>query len=360
MMIRRLGVALVTSLLGTAATAAPVLPNWRLAEFASPTVTSSADAINNQGVATGYFLGNTLWGGASTWTAGQRQIVIPSPGARPAAINSAGQITGTAFTGNGFSAFVRNPDGSLVTIGGLLGEDSDGVDINDSGAVLVGTSNGNGTSGAFVWKAGVATPVVGLGGNPPLATAMNNAGAVVGQTGNSMGNTQAFLWAGGTMISLGSLGNSDSTASDINDTGIVVGDTTTPDGWRAFRWTNGQMTALADAGGQTTATAINSQGWIVGAASTSLWTGTAALWIDDQLFDLAALVPALAAFEVSYATGINDQGWIIGNGLRGGVQSGWLLVPRGTMVPEPQSWALLIAGFGLTGAAMRRRRAAVT
>jgi hypothetical protein len=27
-------------------------------------------------------------------------------------------------------------------------------------------------------------------------------------------------------------------------------------------------------------------------------------------------------------------------------------------VPEPQSWALLIAGFGLTGAAMRRRRAA--
>ena len=28
-------------------------------------------------------------------------------------------------------------------------------------------------------------------------------------------------------------------------------------------------------------------------------------------------------------------------------------------VPEPQSWAMLIAGFGLTGAAMRRRRAKV-
>jgi hypothetical protein len=25
-------------------------------------------------------------------------------------------------------------------------------------------------------------------------------------------------------------------------------------------------------------------------------------------------------------------------------------------VPEPASWAMLIAGFGLTGAAMRRRR----
>ena len=29
-------------------------------------------------------------------------------------------------------------------------------------------------------------------------------------------------------------------------------------------------------------------------------------------------------------------------------------------VPEPAAWALLIAGFGLTGAAMRRRRMAVT
>ena len=29
----------------------------------------------------------------------------------------------------------------------------------------------------------------------------------------------------------------------------------------------------------------------------------------------------------------------------------------GAVVPEPASWAMLIAGFGLTGAAMRRRRA---
>jgi hypothetical protein len=37
-----------------------------------------------------------------------------------------------------------------------------------------------------------------------------------------------------------------------------------------------------------------------------------------------------------------------------------LVLAEGTgVIPEPASWAMLIAGFGLTGAAMRRRRAAV-
>ena len=47
---------------------------------------------------------------------------------------------------------------------------------------------------------------------------------------------------------------------------------------------------------------------------------------------------------------IVDRGWVenvaidnIGLGILAGV-------------PEPESWALLVAGFGLLGAAMRRRR----
>jgi hypothetical protein len=36
-----------------------------------------------------------------------------------------------------------------------------------------------------------------------------------------------------------------------------------------------------------------------------------------------------------------------------------LSVPGTNAVPEPASWAMLIAGFGLTGAAMRRRRTAI-
>jgi hypothetical protein len=42
----------------------------------------------------------------------------------------------------------------------------------------------------------------------------------------------------------------------------------------------------------------------------------------------------------------------------GALGRGSLTVNLGAAIPEPQSWAMLIAGFGLVGAAMRRRRLA--
>lgn len=36
--------------------------------------------------------------------------------------------------------------------------------------------------------------------------------------------------------------------------------------------------------------------------------------------------------------------------------AGWSMTPLNGAVPEPDSWVLLIAGFGLTGAVLRRRR----
>ena len=37
--------------------------------------------------------------------------------------------------------------------------------------------------------------------------------------------------------------------------------------------------------------------------------------------------------------------------------AGWSMTPINGAVPEPDSWALLIAGFGLVGATLRRRKA---
>jgi hypothetical protein len=62
---------------------------------------------------------------------------------------------------------------------------------------------------------------------------------------------------------------------------------------------------------------------------------------------------------VNYAAGFNqtsgDDGvtWSPPTGADRGFRT-W--VDPGNAVPEPASWAMLIAGFGLTGAAMRRRR----
>jgi hypothetical protein len=36
------------------------------------------------------------------------------------------------------------------------------------------------------------------------------------------------------------------------------------------------------------------------------------------------------------------------------------ITTNGSAVPEPESWAMLITGFGLTGAVLRRRRMATT
>ena len=44
----------------------------------------------------------------------------------------------------------------------------------------------------------------------------------------------------------------------------------------------------------------------------------------------------------------------------GGPQGNFDFAVAGAPIPEPQSWALLIAGFGLTGAALRRRRLVTT
>jgi hypothetical protein len=78
-------------------------------------------------------------------------------------------------------------------------------------------------------------------------------------------------------------------------------------------------------------------------------------------FDLEELAPIRSggANEFLLFRGIDGNGTLI----KSFTLSGGFLIAGETfssaVVPEPASWAMLIAGFGLTGAAMRRRRAAI-
>lgn len=76
--------------------------------------------------------------------------------------------------------------------------------------------------------------------------------------------------------------------------------------------------------------------------------------------DLGSIDSELAFFQDDFATGEGEAGpgfvnyiQIYGTALSAGE------VANLGVVPEPSSWAMMIAGFGLVGAAMRRRAAAV-
>jgi len=70
----------------------------------------------------------------------------------------------------------------------------------------------------------------------------------------------------------------------------------------------------------------------------------------------AALFVAAGAHTVEFFA--SGQGWQAGADESWGIDN-FALSAMGS-VPEPSSWAMLIAGFGLTGAAMRRRKVALS
>jgi len=58
------------------------------------------------------------------------------------------------------------------------------------------------------------------------------------------------------------------------------------------------------------------------------------------------------------AYGINDSGQIVAYGFQniGGGYSGALLLTPTVAVPEPETYAMMVAGLGLVGCAVRRRK----
>jgi probable HAF family extracellular repeat protein len=228
-------------------------------------------------------------------------------------INDAGVVVGWDFPKQPFtSSWLIYPaaysgvyDGGTERISGLLSFDSQAelLAVNNSGQA-VGVAAGHAVLGSLYYPytpPGLWTDIGALTGNYySEAVGINEAGQVIGSYG--YGVSHAFITnAGATELTdLGTLGGLGSEALAINDTGQVVG------------WANTENGAQ-----QAFVTGPNGEG----------------------MTDLNSLVHLSEGVVLTTAMGINNKGQVI------------VLA-----IPEPETYALMLAGLGLIGFVAQRQK----
>src|SRR5271165_4481407 len=289
----------------------------------------------------------------------------------PFAINDAGQSVGWSHSAGGVEAVLWSASGKAAV---LQDVGSQGISIvkaiNDAGQ-SVGYSVTTSGMDAVLWSpSGKATVLQDVGGQGnSSAGAINNAGWSVGfscTTSPWLGR-DAVLWSpsGKAKVLQDMGGRGFSAPNAINDAGWSVGESCTTSncsGEDAVLWSPSRKAiVLQDAGarGNSYVTAINDSRWSVGWSETpgvcppKFCNGPleeAVLWSPSgKATDLGAVLGP--AWSWTEAVGINNSGDIIGYGIYHGGQYGFLL----TSVPEPSTWAMLLAGFAGLGFAGYRR-----
>lgn len=279
-------------------------------------------------------------------------------------INDAGSVTGYSETTSGTRAFVYS-NGTMTALGTLGGSTSVGYAINNSGQVTgYSTYTGDTPGQAFLYSNGSMIGLGALGGVHSIGYDINDAGQVTG-LGYTSGNVtyHAFIHSNGSMVDLGTLeGHNYSEGRAINASGQVAGTSSVTSGGnssRAFLYSDGTMINLGTMGGIASfGYGINGAGQVVG----SVLVGTdyrdraihnAFLYSDGNMVDLNSLIDPLSDWTLSVASDINDAGQIVGWGIspNGGEFHAFLLTP----VPEPETYAMLLAGLAVIGVAVRRR-----
>lgn len=303
-------------------------------------------------------------------------------------INDSGLIGGHINA----AAYIRQLDGTQVSLGG----NGIAVSVNDAGQATFGQQ-----ALAYLWdpNTGLAQIVNAFGGNFVAPAAINDSGVVAGGAANSnIGFADVgFLWTKAT----GMVQTSNFIATDINNLGATSGTA----GLAAYyRAPDGTLTRIDSAAFVARATALNESGQVVGwsratQASSSqdpfFWDG-ALHFIDDgrQVGNAVDINDLGVVIGASSSPGVEQQGWTwtsadglqfltgnVGNapglqirnvmainnlgqilvqaGYQGASSFSYLLTPATgpvNPVPEPSVWAMLIVGFGLVGAGLRRRR----
>jgi len=297
------------------------------------------------------------------------------------AISDNGTIAGqgrTGSTGATSTPFVRYGDAPLMPVA---------LPAGGGNAIVSGVTDAGVVAGQFTQPQAQFLAIVGFrwsaaNGLETLTPVLPNQGfevAGVNASGTVVGSTleedrRAFRWnTDGSVDWLADSTAFDSAAaSDINDAGLIAGNVESVVGNKlvgslAIWGDDAQLyrTATMDGWDFYAAQAINNGGDVVGYAARPIpypdgsYLGDesiALLWRDGEApIDLNTLID-LPGLKLQNAFDINDHGQIIANGFVDGVRFDVLLTPDSGGVPEPASWAMMIAGFALAGAAARSRR----
>lgn len=273
-------------------------------------------------------------------------------------INNAGQVVGN---GSGdpeapvTHSYITGPNGEGRTLIEPLGEFSSVVaySINETGQVAGWSSTGEGGSRAFITGTnGVGTVDLGyFGGYVSVAVDINNTGQAAVEANMYDGSQRAFITGpnGVGMTDLGTLGGASSSVSGINDSGQVVGRSeTAADSRHAFiTGPNGRgMIDLGTLGGSFSGAAdINEAGQVVGSSETATGSEHAFVTGPDGtgMRDLNLLVNLPEGVILGIATGINNVDQVIAI----------------ATIPEPSSYAMLLAGLSLIGFMARRKKSEI-
>jgi hypothetical protein len=290
------------------------------------------------------------------WSAGtMTEIVLPSSvsprSGHAHRINANGQVAGGGGTAGGSGwAFRWDMAGGLTLLrgacsgtcpspnsGALSGAEAWAID--DSGSVGGHAPNWTSTDGGTrptIWTWTGSMPVAAFFGQDNSNMAVQGLGAGGWACGVGMGVSaggqnygQGWVFDGAAVTPLGSLVGSQgtSTCNDMNDAHQLVGRADGNPGG-AILWQNGTMTLLPG-GGNTTATAINARGDVVGVEASGggptavFWPagGGTKIYLDQQ-----SLTPA--GWKFTSAEDISDgNGYIVGTGYPPGTgaQHGYLL-----------------------------------
>ena len=289
------------------------------------------------------------------------------------AINSLGDVVVQPY-GSG-NPFVWAPDGSILTLLPLAGDNSTNPFGINSHGLAVGVSSSLTLASAVLWTNGVPLDLGTLGGTSSTATGINASGEVVGYSTISSGAIEAFVWSKATgMQGLGFFPGGDySTAYAINRFGQVAGFSNGNNGSYAFIWSKttgmkslgklpggvysvafamndfGQVAGLSDCGTgcvhavlwsktkgsildlgvlprrkSSLAYGINNVGQVVGGSDDFpfVWSPSTGMLALNQL------IPANSGWFLEFALAINDAGQIVGQGKLNGQIEAFLLTPQ--------------------------------